>query len=125
MADKRYNNNISVASNATTGFLNPQASANLDDVIKVLDAALKSISVAGAGGGIAIGIWKYSEISAAFSRIIKGTATPADKKLAKDTIKAGGAPVQEVLHTAARALQGNNEVPTGDRLEETANGAQY
>lgn len=121
VADKRCCPNIlkmSAASNATAGFLNAQHSANIDDVIKILDVVLKSVTLAGTAGGIAFGIWKYSEISAAFSRIVKGKGTSADEEMARNAIHAGGAPVEEAVHTAVRALRAIHEVGAGDRLEE-------
>ena len=121
VADKRCSLNIlkmSAASNATTGFLSPQASANLDDVIKVLNAVLESVAVVGSAGGIAVGIWKYSEISTAFSRIVKGKATSADEEMARNAMQTGGPPVEEAVHTAVRALRAIHEVGAGNRLEE-------
>ena len=116
---------MSAASNATTGFLSSQASANLDDVIKVLDAALKSVVLAGTAGGIALGVWKYSEISGAFSRIVRGTATLADKDMAQNAMQSGGPPVVEAVHTAARALRGLNEEGAGNRLQEVIVRAEH
>lgn len=108
---------MSAASNATAGFLKSPASTNLDEINKVLDAALKSIALVGTVGGIVGVAWKYSEISAAFSRIIRGTGTAADIEMATNAMETGGPPVTEAVHTTIHALHGINEGAAGARLE--------
>jgi len=123
-ATKSISHSMAEASNATTGFLSAKASANLDDIIRVLDAALKGIGVAGAAGGIAVGVWKYAEISAAFSRILKNKAQSGDEEIAVEAVRTGGLPVEEAVHTAVRALRAVNEVGASDRMEEVLRRAE-
>ena len=120
-ADKRCCLNIlkmSAASNVTTDFLSSQASANLDDVIKILDAALKSVILAETAGGIALEVWKYSEISDAFNRIVRGTATLANKDMTQNAMQSDESSVVKAVHTTARALRELNEKGAGNRLQE-------
>jgi len=79
---------------------------------------LKSITLAGTAGGIAVGIWKYSEISAAFGRVIKGRGTAADEEMARNALRTGGPPVEEAVNTAVIAFRAIHEVGASDRLEE-------
>lgn len=69
-------------------------------------------------------VWKYAEISAAFSRILKNKAQSGDEEIAVEAVRTGGLPVEEAVHTAVRALRAVNEVGASDRMEEVLRRAE-
>lgn len=108
---------MAAASN-TTGFLGEKVRANLEDVILLLDSNLKTVTFAGAIGGIAYTAFNWSNVAAAFGRVIRGKPQRGDEELASRALRAGGDPVQKAVDEAGKALQKVHEVGAGNRLEE-------
>lgn len=108
---------MATASKAT-GFLTEQARANLEDVILLLDTQLKSISVAAAVGGIEVAAWNWSDVAAAFARIIRGNTATGDEEMASGALRDGGKEVERAVYKAGESLKKLHEIGAGNRLEE-------
>lgn len=100
------------------GFLAEQARANLDDVILVLDASLKSIAVAGAAGTLGVAAWNGADVAAAFGRIVRGKYRAGDAEMASGALRDGGKDVESAVYKAGESLKKLPEVGAGNRLEE-------
>lgn len=99
-------------------FLIEQVRVNLEDIILLLDTELKAISVAAAMGEIEVATWNWSDIAAAFVRIIRGKTATEDEEMASEALRDGGKEVERAVYKAGESLKKLHEVGAGNRLEE-------